>query len=55
MSNLTVVVDASNDNGQLERTYGYGTTVDEAVLDAITFLVVMTGDDSWTMDEWRAA
>jgi hypothetical protein len=52
---LTVVVNASNDEGDLETTYGYGRDVDEAVEDALRFLREATLDDSWTMDEWRAA
>lgn len=51
---LSVYVDLRNDAGDYREQIGCGYTVDEAVASAETAVRDTTGDDSWTMDDWRA-
>jgi hypothetical protein len=55
VTELAVKVTARNDDGDKEVEYGYGQTTDEAVRNALDFLIANTGDDSWVQDDWEAA
>ena len=52
---LGVKVWAMNDEGETRAEYGYGWDANEAVADAIAFLIEETGDDTFAMNEWAAA
>lgn len=50
-----VKVDARNDFGEKRAVTGFGRDTNAAVQNAIDRLVDETGDETWTMNEWRPA
>jgi hypothetical protein len=52
---LHVEVDLLNDAGEERTLTAYGASPDEAVAAAERTARRETGDESWTMNEWRAA
>jgi len=52
---VVVYVTARNNDGDVEYEYGEGGDTDAAVAAAIVTIIARTGDDTYVMDDWRAA
>lgn len=52
---IGVYVTARNNDGDVQRDYGFGPTVDEAVAQAVESICVWQHDWTYVMDDWEAA
>jgi len=52
---LSARVEMMNDSGDTASEVSVGATYDDAVWHAVMTLQDATGDDSWAMNDWRAA
>jgi hypothetical protein len=55
VNTVCTFVTALNDDGDERTEYGWGFTTEEAVEDALRIIRDRSGDESYVMNEWRAA